>query len=403
MPLKGTGFTIHYAAWNTATGDFEPDDSANHTLTLMLDDNCVTPTNGPTCDSSSSSAGEGNCCTQGQYHVELTDAEANHDMISLVGQSSTPNVVIIPSRVAPSSMDIMFAAGMVWADFDDGTDSVASPYGTAPYPTKTIANAKIIADAHGLNSIRVKGPQTLTAAMEKYNFYGGLMIDTTEIITLGGFSTEHSSFERLVITGVSGNAALINDSTTFIECYLFAVTNINAWIYDGRVEGACSIRDGGYATFHNVLFGSGLACTLTLQAPTVCDIENMAGELTLAGMDGGVCSVSMTRGAILTIDNTCTAGTITVTGAGTVTDNSGGGCAVTVQVAAANVTQWGATPIASAISAANLAKLEDILDGTGGTGLTLSYLVISGNRAGGVLDIDNAGGPGIKVDCIGRQ
>ena len=50
------------------------------------------------------------------------------------------------------------------------------------------------------------------------------------------------------------------------------------------------------------------------------------------------------------------------------------------------------------LSDANAAKLEDILDGTGGTGLTLNSLVVNGSAAGGVIDIDNSGGPGIKVD-----
>jgi hypothetical protein len=295
----------------------------------------------------------------------------------------------------------MFAFGMVWVD-DAGTASTAWPYGAAPFPTDTIARGKTIADANSLNSIRVKGNHTLAAAMEDYNFYGGLLIDTTEIITLGGFSTEHSSFERLVITGASGNAALINDATTWIDCYLFAVTNINGWAYNGRVEGACSIRDGGYATLHNVLFGSGLACTLTLQAPTVCDIENMAGELTLAGMDGGVCSVSMSRGAILTIDNTCVAGTITVTGAGTVTDNSGGGCAVTVQVAEADVVQISGDSVAAdnleaacdggsynvgggAVVAASVTGAVGSVTGNVGGNVTGSVGSVTGNVGGNVV------------------
>lgn len=50
------------------------------------------------------------------------------------------------------------------------------------------------------------------------------------------------------------------------------------------------------------------------------------------------------------------------------------------------------------LSDANAAKLEDILDGTGGTGLTLSSLVISGSAAAGVVNIDNSGGPGIRVN-----
>lgn len=50
------------------------------------------------------------------------------------------------------------------------------------------------------------------------------------------------------------------------------------------------------------------------------------------------------------------------------------------------------------ISAANLGKLEDILDGTGGTGLTLNKITITADNADGGLYITNAGGPGISAN-----
>jgi hypothetical protein len=249
-----------------------------------------------------------------------------------------------------------FAGGMVWVD-SAGTASTSWPYGTAPFPTDTIARGKTIADANALTQLRVKGNHTLAAAMEGYNFIGGLYLDTTEIVNLGGYSVEHSSFRDLVVMGICGNAALISDQTTYTNCYLFSVTNIHGWVNDGRIEGTCSIRDTGYATLANVLFGSGVACTLTLQAPTQCDIENMSGELTLSGMDGGVCTVSMARGSVLTIDNTCTAGVLTITGAGIVTDNSNG-TTVTIKVNEADVVQINS-------STTVVTNLEDDYDGTG--------------------------------------
>jgi hypothetical protein len=229
----------------------------------------------------------------------------------------------------------VFDDGVVWVN-SAGTNSTAWPYGSACHPTSTIANGKVIADANSINKIHVKGSHTFAAAMEGYNFIGGLLLDASEILSLNGQSVKNSSFRDCVITGAMGNVAGIGNQTTFTDCYLYVCTNIQGWIYNGRVDGACSLVDLGYATFHNTLFGSGVACTLTLQAAVACDIENMAGELTLSGMDGGACSVSMSRGSILTVDVTCTAGTITVTGAGTVVDNSSVGCTVSVQVAEAD-------------------------------------------------------------------
>jgi len=69
----------------------------------------------------------------------------------------------------------------------------------------------------------------------------------------------------------------------------------------------------------------------------------------------------------------------------------------------ANVTNIGTGPVDAHVTqisgdADAADNLEAILDGTGGTGLTINSLIINGNAAGGVVDIDNAGGPGVKVD-----
>lgn len=49
------------------------------------------------------------------------------------------------------------------------------------------------------------------------------------------------------------------------------------------------------------------------------------------------------------------------------------------------------------LSDANAAKLEDMLDGTGAV-LTLSQLVVDSAAAGGAVDIDNSGGPGVSIN-----
>jgi hypothetical protein len=217
----------------------------------------------------------------------------------------------------------LFADGTVWVD-PAGTNSTAWPYGSAPYPTSTIANGKIIADAMKIQRINITGTISLVAAMENYELIGSGNIDVAELVDINSQSIEHSTLKNLTVTGIGGNAALISDQTRYTNCLIYAHTNIQGVIQGGSCGGACSIRDTGYATFTDVYFGQGGACTLTLQAPTQCDIINMRGDLVLSGMDGGVCKVTMTDGSSITIDNTCTAGSITLTGIGTVTDNSTG-------------------------------------------------------------------------------
>jgi len=286
--------------------------------------------------------------TTGYWQIDFADAAfaAGADYVELLVTHDNGAFLDVPVHVdldgaheAIVDAKLLFESGIVYVD-SDGTNSTAYPYGSAQYPTTTIANGKTIADALGLETISIRGTQTLAAAMEHYAFIGRGHIDVGDIVDLNGQSTQDTSFSRLVVTGAGGNAAGIGDQTAYFECFIYEHTDIQGWVKDCRVEGACSVRDGGYAVFQDCVFGSSLACTLTLQAPTVCDIENLSGTLTVSGMDGGSCSISLARGAILTIDNTCTAGTITLTGDTThVTDNSDG-TTVNITVTAANVTQW---------------------------------------------------------------
>jgi hypothetical protein len=217
----------------------------------------------------------------------------------------------------------IYADGTVWVD-PNGTNSTAWPYGSAAYPTSTIANGKTIADAHKIQRINISGVISFTAAMENYELIGSGNIDVTEIVNINSQSVEHSTFRHLTITGIGGNAATIADQTRYTNCLIYAHTNINGVVEGGSVGGACSVRDTGYALFIDTFFGQGAPAILTVQAPAKCDVINMRGILTISGMDGGILNITMTDGSFVTIDNTCTAGTITLTGIGSVTDNSNG-------------------------------------------------------------------------------
>jgi hypothetical protein len=217
----------------------------------------------------------------------------------------------------------MFSDGTIWVD-PGGTNSTVYPYGSAPYPTTTIANGKTIADAFKISRINLSGVLSFAAAMEGYEFIGSGNIDVTELVDINGQSVEHSTFRDLTITGIGGNAATIADQTRYTNCLIYAHTNICGVVEGGSVGGACSVRDTGYALFIDTFFGQGAPATLTVQAPAKCDIINMRGILTISGMDGGALNITMTDGSFVTIDNTCTAGTITLTGIGNVTDNSNG-------------------------------------------------------------------------------
>lgn len=233
-------------------------------------------------------------------------------------------------KVDESILSSLFPTGEVYVDAG-GTASTDLPYGSPAYPTTTVANGKIIADANNLHAIHLEGSHTFTAAMEHYSFTACGHIDSTELINLNGQSVEHSMFRNGTVTGAMGNAVGVVNSARFYESAIYTMTNINAEFFECTFSGASSILDGGWACFVNCEFGCLGAATLTLQAPGTCKILNMRGTLTLAGMDGGTALVSAENGATLIVDSTCTAGTLTIAGDVSVTDNSGGTTVVIVK------------------------------------------------------------------------
>ena len=301
-------------------------------------------------------------------------------------------------------LEANFNSSIVYVN-SGGTNSTAWPYGTATYPTSTIANGKTIADANSLHHLELEGGLTFAAAMENYTFRICSHLDVSTLIDLNGQSVEHSAFIGGVITGAMGNAVGVGNATTFNMSVAYIMTDINAMLDNCRIGGACSVLDGGWACFNNCHFSDPTACTLTLNAPDECHIIDLEGELTLAGMDGGTCDISMGLGATLTIDNTCTAGTINITGDGTINDNSDGTAVnITrietnvVKVAGASVSgvdDFKATGFAPAGEYnTEMARLDvDVSSRSDGTGVTLTAAYDAAKtaaQAGAQMDLVDA-------------
>ncbi len=260
--------------------------------------------------------------------------------------------------------DGLFNNSMVYANDTTGTTSTVWPYGTPTKPTDTIANAKTIADANLITRIHLKGGFNLAADMEGYSFYGNGNYDSGDILNISGYSIERSTFQSIIISGANGGDAGVNDQVRYLDCYTLAHTNINGAILEGAIDGACSIIDTGRLWARNCYFGLSVSCTLTLQAPTKCVIENPGGVLALAGMDGGDCEIYACKGFPLTINSSCTAGTIIVYGDATVVDNSGAGCSVTQVYNPVNTVEVSGT---TQTANDNSADINNILVDTGTT------------------------------------
>ncbi len=122
MAARGKAITLTYFAWNTSDNAYQPVDAANHTLWLIRDGVCDSPTNLPEDvaeQSSSSSSGTCNDCGDvGACRIALTAAEMDARSITISGCSTTADVVIIPVSVTtyPGELDDIF----------DGTGAVVT-------------------------------------------------------------------------------------------------------------------------------------------------------------------------------------------------------------------------------------------------------------------------------------
>ncbi len=247
--------------------------------------------------------------------------------------------------VDDSLRDTLFAGDTVYVDTVDGTASTAWPYGTPTYPTSTMANGLTIADANTLQQINVRGAVTLGAALEGYSLRGYGQYDIAQVFNVSDESIERSTFASMLISGATGSAALVTDQTRYQDCYLLTHSEINGAMLECAIDGATSVITAGHAWFRNCHFGLKTACVLTVNNPSTCEIENPTGDVTLATMAGGTVNVYCSKSFGVTINGTCTAGTINLYGPVTVTDNSGAGCTVNLYPDASNVTQVDGTGV----------------------------------------------------------
>ncbi len=273
------------------------------------------------------------------------DTEINLYGVSSALADTSTNTAVSDYTVNNQQRQALFANDTVYVDTVDGTASTVWPYGTPTYPTSTMANGLTIADANTLQQINVRGAVTLGAALEGYSLRGYGQYDIAQVFNVSDESIERSTFASMLISGATGSAALVTDQTRYQDCYLLTHSEINGAMLECAIDGATSVITAGHAWFRNCHFGLKTACVLTVNSPSTCEIENPTGDVTLATMVGGTVNIYCTKAFGVTINSTCTAGTINLYGPVTVTDNSGAGCTVNLYPDAANVTQVDGTAV----------------------------------------------------------
>ena len=141
MAIKNQALTVTYFAWDTGNQVGKTGDAANHTMYVSIDGvaNAVDDTSSVEVDSTN---------LQGHYQVTLTADEMNGDHIMLGGESSTSDIVIIPTSITTERGNL--------ATVDTVVDSILLQTGTngVVLTADAITSAKIADDAIATEHIK---------------------------------------------------------------------------------------------------------------------------------------------------------------------------------------------------------------------------------------------------------
>lgn len=261
----------------------------------------------------------------GAYAVNLNGANSN------IGDVVNLNSVSIRSNnsagltYSKEIEDQSFSDGRVFIDTVSGSPGTDYPRGTTTSPVDNFSDAVAIDMARSLpNRYLLKGTLSLTSEdLSRTDWLGTTL--PTDSIALGGSTVTDAHFERLLVSGAAVG------SFTGRDCVLSNVSGFNGFLYGGAIGGTLTLAAGEahIVNAHAAISGTG-KITVDYDGQAVEGfIPGWEGGLTIANHSNAASStaIDMKSGEI-TIDATCTDGTIVVRGVGILTDNSGAGCTV---------------------------------------------------------------------------
>lgn len=211
--------------------------------------------------------------------------------------------------------------GAVHVDAAGGSPGTAYPLGTQGDPVDNIADALTIAQANNLDTFEVRGSVTLAQAFQGFTFRG--RDPDVDVVDLGGQDVDGSSFERIGVTGTQGGGSI----GRIFECNVDNLSGANGTAIRTLLRGTITPAAGGeFNMFEAVAEAPGATFDMSAGGATLGSAL-FNGIATVANLATGTVTLAFATG-LVTLDATCTGGTITLAGEAEVTDNSGGSTVV---------------------------------------------------------------------------
>ncbi|HEY9705138.1 MAG TPA: hypothetical protein V6C58_22060, partial [Allocoleopsis sp.] len=224
----------------------------------------------------------------------------------------------------------------VTIDTVNGVAGTAYPIGTLLKPVNNLADAKFIAALRGFDSFYLKSNITIGATdnVTALRFYGDgatLNVVRTTVTLTQGCVTTNSQWYNCKITGYQGGESLYHD------CIIDGLDNAHC-IYErcGMIDGTSlgytvrqtSAVSSGHASYYKECFSDEGTFILDRNGARLnITFDGFTGRILIKNQNHATSSGQIwlhLNGGTITIDSTCTKGKITITGVGTLINNSVG-------------------------------------------------------------------------------
>ena len=353
-----SGQKFNVLAVNTATGLPVTGDAANITAKISIDSAAfasVSDTNPTELDATNA---------PGVYVFDLSQAETNGDVLTIVPSSTTANVQLdmlniyttsitgtdviadavwdevltgathnIPTSAGRRLRQVVdvgvYEGGQVWIDTVNGVAGTADyENGTVDNPSDNIADATTIANSVGITRFKIapNSSFTLASTYTGFNFSG----DGRWTLGLGGQQLNNSTIIHATVSGICTSTS----NAYFENCEIGTATLPSCTVKASSLTSTIILADAGDYIFdqcYSAVAGTGSPVVNfgLLIGNTNLNMRHYSGGIEVQNMgQAGTDNMSLEGEGQLIINANCTGGTIAVRGNFKITDNSGGSVTV---------------------------------------------------------------------------
>ena len=225
------------------------------------------------------------------------------------------SLTLLNETVGPDSFSASKYGGRVYIEVGSGFSGKVAPFGLITHPVETIDDAQLIVATYNLIEYHFHSDYTILSGTD---LSGYILSSHNKLLTF----TSGAITDGVIINHAGVTGTLSGANHEFNDCKLSNLSGVTGDIHNSELGGTISFSGD------TLLFG----CIVPPTAPVILEIngynsniDNIQGFITIKNITGGAVNVGL-RAGILTIDPSCTAGTIYIdnVGNGEVIDNNNG-------------------------------------------------------------------------------